>query len=124
MKDRGNGRYKTSCPTATHAKGDRSAGLAVSELDDGRLLIWCPVGCSAADITAAVGLDLCDLFPADIDKTVTRHRRTRSDLVKVIYDDALLITVAAANLPELLSDDIVKVKAAGSRIEKTLREAL
>lgn len=57
----GDGRWVASCPTAFHARGDRSAGLGIKQVDD-RVLIHCPAGCSAADVVAAIGLGLADLF--------------------------------------------------------------
>jgi hypothetical protein len=56
---RGPGNWMACCP----AHRDQSPSLSIRELDDGRVLIWCFGGCSAAEVVAAVGLDLADLFP-------------------------------------------------------------
>ena len=58
VKKQGSG-YVALCP----AHDDKSPSLSVSEADDGRVLIHCFGGCSTADVVAAVGLELCDLFP-------------------------------------------------------------
>lgn len=51
------------CP----AHEDKHPSLDVRELPDGRLLILCRAqGCGAADVVAAVGLSLSDLFPRDL----------------------------------------------------------
>lgn len=42
---------------------DRQNSLAVSEGDDGRVLLKCFAGCGAEQVVAAVGLELRDLFP-------------------------------------------------------------
>lgn len=47
------------------AHDDKSPSLALSELDDGRILIKCFAGCDAESIVSAVGLTLSDLFPND-----------------------------------------------------------
>jgi hypothetical protein len=38
--------------------------LSVKETDDGKVLLHCWAGCSAADVVAALGMSLADLFPA------------------------------------------------------------
>lgn len=47
------------CP----AHADRSPSLSIREGDDGRILLRCWSGCSAAEIVGALGLKLADLFP-------------------------------------------------------------
>ncbi len=42
---------------------DRNASLAITELDDGRVLLKCWAGCTAREITNAVGLNMRCLFP-------------------------------------------------------------
>lgn len=55
----GPSRWMARCPSHT----DRTASLSIRECDDGRVLINCFGGCGAADVVAAVGLELSDLFP-------------------------------------------------------------
>lgn len=55
----GKGKWKACCP----AHEDREPSLAIREADDGRLLVYCFAGCSAAEVLAAVGLSLGDLYP-------------------------------------------------------------
>lgn len=62
------------CP----AHEDRSASLSVSEGDDGRILIKDFSGCTPAEIVAAMGLKLSDLFP----ENQTPASRARSRQVK------------------------------------------
>jgi putative DNA primase/helicase len=50
--------FVARCP----AHDDNQQSLAVSEGTDGRVLINCFAGCTAADVVAAVGLELKDLF--------------------------------------------------------------
>lgn len=51
--------WTAKCPSHQ----DRSPSLSIREGDDGRLLVRCFGGCSAAEIVGAMGLSLKDLFP-------------------------------------------------------------
>jgi len=42
---------------------DKNPSLAIKELHDGRVLINCFAGCGGADIMAAIGMSLSDLYP-------------------------------------------------------------
>lgn len=57
----GDSQWKALCP----AHDDRSPSLSIKETPDGTLLIKCWSGCGAADVVAAAGLQLHDLFPDD-----------------------------------------------------------
>jgi len=52
--------WAVRCP----AHDDGVASLSVNEGEDGRALFCCHVGCATADIVAALGLKLADLFEA------------------------------------------------------------
>ena len=58
VKQTGDKKWMACCS----AHDDRTPSLAVQELDDGRVLVKCFAGCGAADVMAAVGLSLSDLF--------------------------------------------------------------
>lgn len=49
--------------TPCSAHDDRNASLSLGVGDDGRALVNCHAGCDTADVVAAVGLDMRDLFP-------------------------------------------------------------
>jgi hypothetical protein len=51
--------YAFRCP----AHDDRHPSATAVEGEDGRILIHCWAGCTAAEIVAAMGLTLADLFP-------------------------------------------------------------
>ena len=61
VRARGVGQWSARCPGPHHARGDRSGGLAIKQVDD-RILINCPAGCTALEVVNAVGLSLADLF--------------------------------------------------------------
>lgn len=50
--------YIAKCP----AHEDRTASLSITAADDGRVLLHCFAGCGAAEVVAAAGLSLGDLF--------------------------------------------------------------
>ena len=93
----GSGRWVAKCP----AHPDRSPSLSVRETDDGTVLVRCFAGCGAADIVAAVGLELRDLFP----ERPVEHRRKPSrawldarDVLKCIALECEVIAIAASDL--------------------------
>jgi CHC2 zinc finger len=47
------------CP----AHPDKGPSLSLKEGDDGRVLLHCFAGCATADVVAAMGLPMADLFP-------------------------------------------------------------
>jgi hypothetical protein len=65
------------CP----AHDDTTASLSVGEGDDGRVLVRCFAGCTAAKITAALGLHIRDLFPdkSEIVYLMPRRPATREE---------------------------------------------
>ena len=106
VRSTGRGRWLARCP----AHEDRSPSLSIAEGDDGRTLINCFSGCGAAEIVAAVGLELSDLFPprpgASGDVTARDgHRQARlrcgltaSEAVALLARDAGTVALAAANV--------------------------
>ena len=55
----GKGGYMACCP----AHDDSNPSMHVNVGDDGRILVKCFSGCTAAEIVAAMGLKLKDLMP-------------------------------------------------------------
>ena len=59
VKRGGAGKWVACCP----AHNDKTPSLNLSAASDGKVLLHCWAGCTARDITAAIGLELADLFP-------------------------------------------------------------
>jgi len=59
VKYTGKNSYMAQCP----CHEDKEPSLAVSEGDDGRVLLKCFAGCNTEDIVAELGLSMADLFP-------------------------------------------------------------
>lgn len=53
------GSWRARCPS----HGGKGLTLAIKEGDDERVLLHCFAGCDVHEITAAVGLEVSDLFP-------------------------------------------------------------
>ena len=62
IRETGHGKYVARCP----AHDDRSPSLAIKHCDDGRVLLHCFAGCTAADVLLAVGLTFSDVMPERI----------------------------------------------------------
>ena len=77
--------YMACCP----AHDDKSPSLAISELDDGRVLIKCFAGCDPLSIVAAVGLTLGDLFPDQGVGQQYRHFQSLAKLTEKKPDDKI-----------------------------------
>lgn len=61
VKQTGTNQWKACCP----GHDDKDPSLSIREADDGKVLLYCWAGCTTAEITAAIGLDLRDLFPGE-----------------------------------------------------------
>ncbi len=97
VKPTGSGRWIARCP----AHDDRGPSLSVRELDDGRVLLHDFAGCSVAEILAAVGLDMSDLFPPRLEapKPGKPHRQRQpfsaDDALRCLEFEGRLIHLAA-----------------------------
>ena len=96
----GPGRWSAICP----AHADRRPSLSIRELDDNRALVHCHAGCGVDEVVRALGLELADLFPAQLDRSpgsgAARERRPWSagDLLRVAHFEATVVLVVAADL--------------------------
>ena len=113
----GRGHWTACCP----AHEDRSPSLAITETDDGRILLKCFSGCSVQEIVGAIGMDMTDLFPDSNDhyKPKVKNAFYATDLLKIIEFETLVVSVAANNLAngiKLSDDDRSRLKQAQERI--------
>lgn len=119
-------RYQARCP----AHDDRSPSLAITETPDGTILLKCWAGCGAADIVAAVGLELKDLFPPRFDYQATSKgkapRYSASEVVKTLITEATIIALGYRALQrgdELNQPDQGRVELAIGALDN-LREVM
>ena len=87
----GKGKWMARCP----AHQDHSPSLAVNEAKD-RVLIHCFAGCETADVTAAIGLNVADLFYKKLSsRELTEGKRRRYEEVLIAERFQVAITDSA-----------------------------
>jgi hypothetical protein len=115
VRERGKFQWTAICP----AHEDKSPSLSIRVAEDGRLLLICFAGCSAAEIVAAVGLELSDLFPDDPNRDPAfKPRKPRLDgwtVISLLQHRLSMIYIAA--------DDMIGGKPISEDDLKDLREA-
>ena len=123
VKQHGKG-YRARCP----ACGGSSAKLSVTETDTGAVLLHCFAGCAAADVLAAVGLQLGDLFPERLRPMTDAEKREARDRARMAQWQAALdvlpLEVAIVQLAaqqvgrgeQLAPDDAARLRVAEARI--------
>lgn len=111
--------WTACCP----AHEDKSPSLHLKLATNGNILIHCFAGCSIADICAAIGLDLSDLFPEAI-RYVPKSERNKAyvsgdAMLEILYREATIIHAAASAMyhGEELSDlDMAIISTAREKI--------
>ena len=113
-------RWQSRCP----AHDDRSPSLAITETQDGTILIRCWAGCGAADIVGAVGLELKDLFPPRFDyqssQPSRKPRYSAAEVVRTLVMEAGIVVLGYRNLQRgeaLNTQDEGRVEVAINAIE-------
>jgi hypothetical protein len=123
VRKAGAGRWTARCP----AHEDRGPSLSVRELDDGRVLIHCFAGCATADVVAAAGLSLSDLFPErekfSPDSKPMRPNHYAREALRVLNVEALIVAIAAENVAQgvvLDAADRARVIEAANKIRRAV----
>jgi hypothetical protein len=120
VRERGHGQWLARCP----AHDDNGPSLSIKEGDDGRILLHCFAACPVADVAAALGLELSDLFPTKLEAhRGTRPRWNPRDLLAVIRHEAMVMEIAASRFDTLTAGELARVWLAGQRIRTALEVA-
>ena len=93
----GNGKWMACCP----GHQDKSPSLAITETND-RVLVYCFAGCETSDITAAIGLNVADLFYnklAGTEMTVRKRQRFEEVLKSERIQVAIINAVEKVERP-------------------------
>ncbi|MGD0960798.1 MAG: hypothetical protein ABSB19_13410 [Methylomonas sp.] len=97
VKQIGPNKWTAICP----AHDDRHPSLAITQTDEGALLIKCWAGCGAQAIVESVGLSLRDLFPrktaSDYDPTKPRPKApkfSKSELFDLLLIEAVILALS------------------------------
>lgn len=121
VKERQPNQWSACCPGSNHSRGDMTPSLSIREGESGSVLLYCFAGCGAAEIVAALGLTLQDLYPPR-ETTGNEPQRaprllTAGQALDLLREESLLLAVAAANIQHgviLSPADLDRlVKAAG-----------
>ena len=122
VKQTGPGQWRARCP-AHESEGQT---LSIGEADSGAALLHCFAGCGAADVLAALGMQLSDLYPSDeLIKARRYDTRPRRDLRATLHQisySSTVVEVAAEQInagKALSSEDLRELRAACH----TIREA-
>jgi hypothetical protein len=121
--------YRATCPNEHRSK----FSLSFSEAEDGRVLLKCFSGCSAAEVLHTLGLELADLFerPTETEKT-PRPSWQQRELIKMrqwkacrpdfVGEVNILLSVAgqAYHGYPISKEDKVRTERAARIIRKTL----
>ncbi|NJD05590.1 MAG: DNA primase [Methylococcaceae bacterium] len=129
VQQTGPDKWLARCP----AHPDRSPSLTVKELDDGRVLVHDFGGCDIADVLAAIGLEMTDLFPPrmhgrDIGPLAPRKpapRFSARDLLELAALESRIVAIAACDLAAgvaLSADDLLRVTLAAEILYGIVRE--
>lgn len=122
---RHNGGMLAFCPSPSH--NDRKGrSLAVSIGRQGQVLMHCFAGCSIHEITAALGLELSDLFVKSDQQTYDPQIRSYFNewqILKALQFDALVVLIAANRLlagDSLPEPDVAYLSEAVLRIDEAV----
>jgi len=127
VRQRQPGQWSARCP----AHDDRGPSLSVCETYDKAVLLHCFAGCTVHDITAALGLNMADLFPPR-DSRPGEPRRpprllTAGQALELLRQEAMLTLMAASSLSQgksLTEKDRTQLLTAVVRIEYLFIESL
>lgn len=119
VRQRQPGQWSARCP----AHADKGPSLSVRETPEGSVLLHCFAGCEAAEIVAAMGLSMNDLFPPR-DKSANAPKKianllTAGQALELLADEAGLVAIAIANYfheVALSQKDIDRLMTAAGRI--------
>lgn len=114
--------WSARCP----AHADKGPSLKVTDVD-GKLLIKCFAGCTAAEVVAAMGLNLSDLFPPRDEREAAVYRRERfykgtlKDMQQEVMVSMLILGEVADGRP-LKPADIERAARAKKTLLKLYKE--
>lgn len=127
VREQGPGRWSACCP----AHDDSDPSLSIREADDGTLLLKCwSSECGAADVVAAIGLDLRDLFPNRggdhlRGPTGRSQRWVPRDVLACVANEAFFCAIAAEDVARgtvLTEAELDRLHTAVARLNAAARE--
>jgi len=123
VTSKGKDKWSATCP----AHPDKNPSLSIARGDDGRALVKCWGGCSAADVVSAMGLTMSDLFPqSEQHHAHPGKKRIYPDyrmILKMISHELAVIMIAAdraCNGQKINDRDLDVVGRAAGNIRRAL----
>ncbi len=122
VKRNGNGSWMACCPN--HA--DKTASLAIKDLDDGRVIINCFAGCDTYSILNSVGLDWADVMPEKLEGQSYKPVKqlfNSSDALRIIRFETQIVLYCAYKLRKagaINHEDIERLELSMQRIHKAM----
>jgi hypothetical protein len=117
--------WRARCP----AHGGKSASLAITEADNGTLLVHCFAGCQVHDVLAAVGMEVGDLFVRKDLRSMSPSERSQlrqaamlprwRAALEVLHHEAGVVLIAANKVGDgfaLDDDDLTRMRVAALRV--------
>lgn len=106
------------------AHEDRSPSLAVTEKEDGTILLKCFAGCSVHEVVGALGMELEDLFPPKD----THHGKPAArpfpaaDVLRLMAWEGTIVAMTAATMRkrQLTEKEIARVIESAAKINAAL----
>jgi hypothetical protein len=127
VKKRQPSQFSAICP----AHEDRTPSLSVRETPNGGVLLHCFGGCSIYEVTAALGLDMSDLFPPNElsgrEPKKLNRLLTPSQALELLDEEANLVAIACAGLANgvlLIDEDLQRVLKSSGRISWLRQECI
>ena len=119
VKETGHGKCVAKCP----AHEDRSPSLAITEGDDGRVLIHCFAGCETEDVLSALGMTFSDVMPERIGTKYSfkpmRQRFDARQMLATLDHESLVVSVIGGDFlehKEIDEDTWCRLSASVSKI--------
>jgi hypothetical protein len=112
------GSWVAACPCCESRKG---RPLAITEKDDGRVLLYAFCGCSTEDVLGRIGLTINDLFDKPLAHVQSSPAAAMSarDLLNVLSEETSLIAVLAAQMVDgkhITEADFARLATAAQRV--------
>lgn len=121
VKPRGKRAWLASCP----AHEDRDPSLAITEADDGRILLKCFAGCTALDVIHSLGMEVKDLFPqhglnpyGTMRKLEYEYNKKQHGMTRERAESVMLCFEGMVERGEKLSDEDKKLAVEAYKILK------
>lgn len=117
VRSNGKGKWSARCP----AHQDRGPSLSIRETEDGTVLIHCFAGCGAADVLAAIGFTLGELFPDDPkERKAAQHRLVAADVIDAAHHEVMVALASVSDLRAGQPIDVARLELAQTKLRNIL----